>query len=120
MLRKALDRGSFTAKGNLESGRRLVHRALSKIKGHRNKVSLLEGIHNRDLEGGGSFTGDLERYVKALKMGVCFHRAPLLGTWRDACFLGSLRKRKKILFRGIFMKVSRDMQKCHVNRYLSP
>ena len=53
MLRKALNRDSFTAKGNLESGRRLVHWALSKIKGHRNKVPLLEGLHNRDLERGG-------------------------------------------------------------------
>jgi len=54
-------------------------------------------------------------------MGVCFHRAPLLGTWRGALFLGPLRKeKKKFLFRGIFMRVSREMQKCPVNGYLSP
>jgi len=52
MLRKALDRDSFTAKGNRESGRRLIYQALSKTEGHRNKVFLLEGLHNGDLEGG--------------------------------------------------------------------
>jgi len=51
MLRKALDRDSFMAKGNLES-RRLIHQALSKMEGHRNTFSLLEGLHNGDLEGG--------------------------------------------------------------------
>jgi hypothetical protein len=56
-----------------------------------------------------SFTGDPERYVsKALKMGVCIHRHPVLG---DALCLGPLREREIFSFRGIFKKDSRDMQK---------
>jgi len=70
---------------------------------------------------GESFTGDLERYVKALKMGLCFHGDTLLGNMEGRSFLGVLRERereKKYLEE--FFRVSRDMQKYPVNRYLSP
>ena len=58
---------------------------------------------------------------KALKMGVCFRTAPLLENKEGCSCLSAFEKRKKkFLFRGIFMRVSRDMQKCPVNRNLSP
>jgi len=58
---------------------------------------------------------------KALEMGVCFHRALILGNMEGCSFLRIFEKRKKkILFRGIFMRVLSDKQKCPVNGYLSP
>jgi hypothetical protein len=53
----------------------------------------------------GFFTGDPKRYVKqGLKTGVCFHRGPLLGNMKG-CFI-----LRAFLFRGIFMRFSREMQ----------
>jgi hypothetical protein len=58
---------------------------------------------------------------KALEKGVCFHTAPLLGNMEGRSFVRAFERRKKnFLFRGTFMRVSRDMQKCPVNGYLSP
>jgi hypothetical protein len=56
---------------------------------------------------------------KALQMGVCFHRVPLMGNMEGCSFLRAFEKRKKILI-FIFKRVLRDMQKCPVNGYLSP
>jgi len=42
---------------------------------------------------------------KALETGVCFHSAPLLGTWRDALFLGPLRKGKRNLLFSRIIKI---------------
>jgi hypothetical protein len=44
----------------------------------------------------GSFTGDPERCVKALEMGVCFDRVLLLGNIEGRSFL-RVFERKKIL-----------------------
>jgi hypothetical protein len=56
---------------------------------------------------------------KALEMGVCFRRGPLLENKEGHSFLSAFEKRKKkILFRGIFVWVSRYMQKCPVNASL--
>jgi len=41
----------------------------------------------------GSFTRDPERYIKALEMGVCFHRAPILGNMEGCSFLRVSEKR---------------------------
>jgi len=46
---------------------------------------------------------------------------PTFGNMEGCSFLRVFeKKKKKFLFRGIFMKVSRDMLKCPVNRYLFP
>ena len=53
----------------------------------------------------GSFTGDLERYInKARKWASASIGAPLLGNMEGRFFL------RAFLFRGIFMRFSRDMQ----------
>ena len=57
---------------------------------------------------------------KALEMGACFHRGPLLGNMEGCSFLRAFKSRGKKILRGIFMRVSSVMQKCPVNGYLSP
>jgi len=42
-----------------------------------------------------------------------------VGYMEGGTFVGAF-KGKKLLFRGIFMRISRDMQKSPVNGYLSP
>jgi hypothetical protein len=51
----------------------------------------------------GSFIWNSKRYVKALEMGVCFHRGPCFwGTWRGTLFLGPLREKKSYLEEFLF------------------
>jgi hypothetical protein len=58
--------------------------------------------------------------IKALEMGIWFPTAPLLENKEGCPFLSAFEKKGgENLFRGIFMRVSRDMQKCPGNRYLS-
>jgi hypothetical protein len=96
------------AKGNLESGR-LVCQALSRRRAlGTGSLSPRYSMKGKWREG--SYTGDPEKYVKALEMGFCFHRAPLLGNMEGCSFLRAFenRKKKNLIERNCYEGFERD------------
>jgi hypothetical protein len=96
--------------GNMEGGSYTGDFARSMKEGSRNEASLYKGALWGEHAGRAPVLGTPKDMLsKALKMGVCFHRGPLLGNIQDCPFLGPLRKRKDFFIREIFMRNLRDM-----------
>jgi len=63
-------------------------------EGCRNWASLSKGLHEGDVEGELLYWGP-QKISKAVKMGICFHRAPLLGNVEGRSFLRAFERRGK-------------------------
>jgi hypothetical protein len=63
------------------------------MKGSRNVASLSKGLHEGVLEGRLPYWGTL-KICKALEMGVCFHRALLLGNMEARSYLNTFKKKQ--------------------------
>jgi hypothetical protein len=98
--------------GNLEGGLYTGDFERWMKEGARSGASLSEGALWGKPWGRAPLLGTpKDTLIKALEMGVCFHRGPpFWETWRDTPFLMPLREGKKnSLFKEIFMRNLRDM-----------
>jgi deoxyadenosine/deoxycytidine kinase len=57
---------------------------------------------------------------KALEMGVCFHRVPLLENMEELSFLRAFERREKNSYLDEFYEDFERYEKCPVNGYLTP
>jgi hypothetical protein len=92
-------------------------------EGSENGASLSEGALSWEHGGRAPLLGTLKDMLsKALEMGICFHRGPILwGTWRNGPFLGPLREEKKMSLIGKFYEeFARQVKEGSLHRQLSP